>query len=391
MTAPPGPLRVLIISPVADLYGSTRSMLETLDRIEPAAVRAAWALPDEGPLSHELRARKSPFVVMPHLRLARVSDSPATRIRKVAEGLLSSSMRVASLIRRNRIDVVHSNSAAVLAGAYGAMLGRTPHLWYVRELIPDQGLLTSLLRREIQRRSDAVLCVSTAVAAQLDMTAPPYPRVVHSGIDWERMKPRDVAQSRRLLGLPAEALVLGSSGYLNPRKGMDLLLEAYARIRPEVEGPARLLLAGEPFPGNEGFARSLRERSRALGLEDEVVMPGYLHDISHFFSAIDVFALTNREPEGLGRSVLEAMASGRPVLASGIGGALDIIDPESSGLLVDPCSTESITMALRRLVNQPEFRTRLGEAGRRAAGRRFRLEFVAEQLLATYKHLGGIT
>ena len=128
--------------------------------------------------------------------------------------------------------------------------------------------------------------------------------------------------------------VVGSAGYLNPRKGMDLLLEAYARVRDRAPGPTRLVLAGAPFPGNEGFAEGLRERARDLGLADEVLMPGYLDDIAPLLASLDVFALTTREPEGLGRAVIEAMASGLPVVATGTGGILDIVDDERTGLLL---------------------------------------------------------
>jgi glycosyltransferase involved in cell wall biosynthesis len=382
----PRPLRVLILSPVADLYGSTRSMLEVVNRIDRSLLEPAWGVPDEGDLTRKLAADSVPYAVIPELRLARASDSTATQAGKLARRLPRGAIRIARLARRNSIDVIHSNSAAVVAGAYGSRLAGVPHLWYVRELIPEGGPFGALLRREIPARSDVVISNSRAVEAQFELENKPG-RVIPCGIDWERLGtiPRDEAKGR--IGIPANAIAIGSAGYLNPRKGMDVLLEAYARVREGVSEPTRLILAGAPFPGNEGFATRLRDRARDLGLADEVLMPGFIDDISVLLASLDVFALTTREPEGLGRVVIEAMAAGLPVIATAGGGILDVVDHEETGLLVDSPTPEDVASALGRLLGDERLRERLGEAARRSVEERFRLDLVADCLLASYREL----
>jgi glycosyltransferase involved in cell wall biosynthesis len=377
---------VLILSPVADLYGSTRSMVETLDLIDPRRLRASWGIPHHGTLAEELSERGVPYTIVPGLQLARTKDSGIVRLAKVASRLPPGALRVARLARREGIQLIHSNSATVVAGAYAAPLAGVPHLWYVREMIPERGLLGSILRREIPRRADALLCVSSAVAEQFDRGAVPA-RVLHSGVDWRRVQRIPTLEARARLGIPAEAAVVGSAGYLNPRKGMDLLLEGYAAARPGLGSTARLLLAGAPYPGNERFAERLSSRARELGLGHELLMTGFLDEIGPFLSALDVFALTTREPEGLGRAVLEAMASGLPVIASGGGGMRDIIEGGRSGLLLDVPTPAAIADALSELLGDRALRERLGEAARAEVRDRFRLDYTAERLLQTYTKL----
>lgn len=381
-----GPVRVLVLSPVADLYGSSRSMLENLAHLDPGLAEFVWAIPSRGELADALEELSVRVEVIPDLRLARVSDSTPTRLAKLAGKAPRSAVKIARLARAASIDVIHSNSAAVLSGAYGSRLARVPHLWYVRELIPEGSPLARLLAREIPARSDQLVCVSSAVAKQFEPCDTPL-EVLRSGIDWGRLGGITREAARAQLGLPADAVVVGASGYLNPRKGMDLLLEAYAEARSRAEGPTRLLLAGAPFPGNEQFADDLRGRARELGLGGELTTPGYLERIDLFLAAIDVFALTPREPEGLGRAVLEAMASEVPVLAIGEGGVLDIVEDESTGLLVAPGSPKAISASLGRLLADSALRTQLGQAGKRSVRGRFRVDYVAERLCSHYARL----
>jgi glycosyltransferase involved in cell wall biosynthesis len=364
-------------------------MLETLDLIDPEKLRTTWAIPAHGSLVGELAMRGIPCSVVPGLRLAMAKDSGPTKLAKVARGLPIGIIRVAHLARRERVDLIHSNSAAVLSGAYAATAARVPHLWYVREMIPEGSVMASILCREIPRRADAVLCVSSAVAGRLNGGGGTAPRVLHSGIDWRRLERIPKPEARARLGIPAEAVVVGSAGYVNPRKGMDLLLEGYAAARPYLRGPGRLVLAGAPYPGNEAFPENIRRRADELGLGEEVVMPGYLGEIGPFLSALDVFALTTREPEGLGRAVLEAMGSGLPVVATTGGGMLDVVEHGYSGLLLDSPTPEAIAAALTQLLGDQSMRERLGAAARQCVEKRFRLEYTARRLLQAYQELAG--
>lgn len=379
-------LRVLVTSPVADLYGSSLSMLETLDRIAPEHVHVAWAVPAAGALTGELTVRGVPFTVVPELRLARARDSVWAQATKLARAVPIGSLRLARIAKANSIDVIHSNSSAVLAGAYGSRLARLPHVWHARELIPRSGPFAPLLRREMPARAEALICVSSAVAEQF---ADPHGKVqvLHDGLDWTRLRRVPRSEARAALGIPDDAIAVGSCGYLNPRKGMDLLLEGYARARGAAQGPTRLIFAGAPFPGNEDFADGLRRRSRELDIAAEVIMPGYVEQISLLLSALDVFALTTREPEGLGRAVLEAMALELPVVATGRGGMLDIVEDGRTGMLVDPPTDEAIGAALGRLFADTALRHRLGAAGREEVRSRFQVEHTAERLLGTYRRL----
>lgn len=379
-------LRVLVLSPAGDLYGSTRSLLEALDRIGEGTVEPIWGVPTEGPLAAEIRARGQRYEVIDGLIAHRAGASLAERVDELGRRLPSGIAQTARVARRQGVDFIHSNSAAVLAGAYAARVIGKPHLWYVREMIPDRGALSAMLRRQIEARSDVLVCNSRPVAAQFSPAA--GARVICPGIEWDRLDPGAAGEWRERMGLPADAFVVGSSGYLNPRKGMDALLEAYAKARPQLGETARLVIAGEPFAGNEDFADGLKQRATELGLASELLLPGYLDEIGPFLGALDAFAFVPREPEGLGRSLVEAMACRLPVIASSAGGILDIVDESDTGLLVSPGDSEEIAAALARLAGDRELRERLSANGYESVRERFDLGRTSADLLEAYRHMG---
>jgi glycosyltransferase involved in cell wall biosynthesis len=173
-------------------------------------------------------------------------------------------------------------------------------------------------------------------------------------------------------------------GYLNPRKGTDVLIESLARLKAQYAGCVRLLIAGEPFPGNEGWVGQLRRRIQALGLADDVIFAGFVDDVAQFFAAINVFAFPAREPEGFGMAVAEAMAAGVPVVATRLGGVIEIVEDGKTGRLIPAGSVEELTAALLALLRDSADRARMSAAGRAKVAEQFNLERAVGELQSLY-------
>ncbi len=203
------------------------------------------------------------------------------------------------------------------------------------------------------------VAISPAVADRLRAGGVPEPmlRTIYSAVDPESVRPRHApAAVRAAEGARPGAPLLLTVARLVRRKGLDLLLDALAGLSREGP-PAELWIAGE---GPERGA--LEKRSRDRGLADRVRFLGQRRDVPDLLAASDVFVLPSRR-EGLGVAALEAMAAGRPVVASRVGGLGEVVGHEGTGLLVPPEDPAALRDALARLLNEPELRARLGAAG----------------------------
>jgi glycosyltransferase involved in cell wall biosynthesis len=200
------------------------------------------------------------------------------------------------------------------------------------------------------RRASAVIAVSDHLAEQLraaDLHLPPL-HVVNMGVDTARFAPGDRGAARERLGLPADGPLIAAVGGLTERKNPLTLLQAVARVRAR-RPDARLALVGDG-----PLAAAVDAGARRLGLEDAVVRPGAVpHEaVADWVAASDVVALVSLV-EPLGIAALEALAGGRPVVATRVGGAREVVPDGGPGRIVDPLDPAAIADALLALLDDP--------------------------------------
>jgi glycosyltransferase involved in cell wall biosynthesis len=223
------------------------------------------------------------------------------------------------------------------------------------------------------------VAISDAVRARLieGGVPPAMIRVITSAVDPEALYPQlGRAATRAQAGLASEASLLLVVAALFQRKGVDVLLDALARLADDGLRPA-LWIAGQ------GPARpALEKQARELGLDHQVRFLGERGDIADLLAACDVFILPSRS-EGLGVAALEAMAAGRAIVATRVGGLAEAVVDESTGLLVPPADPAALAGALARLLRDPALRARLAEAGPARIDAGFR----ADDLVEAYEDL----
>jgi glycosyltransferase involved in cell wall biosynthesis len=140
------------------------------------------------------------------------------------------------------------------------------------------------------------------------------------------------------------------------------------------------------FVGRDGDASDAVRRQVQEGLTDRVRFAGPRTDIPRLLRLIDIFVSASHE-EGFSNSILEAMASGRAIVATSAGGTVEQIDDGITGLLVDPRSPEALAGALGRLLRTPGLPLRLGAAAREAVGHRFSLEMLTQRISSLYREV----
>lgn len=295
------------------------------------------------------------------------------------------------LMRRVRPHVVHTHTAkAGTLGRVAARLARVPivvHTYHGHVFHgyfpPGRTRIFLAVERTLARWSDCLLAVSESVRRELltlGVGSLARFRVVPLGLDLDRYHGVDVARGilRAELGLPADAPVVTIVARLVPIKAHEVFLEAARRVRQALPA-SRFLVVGD------GERRAALEALAAeLGLGESVLFLGWRRDLERVYADATVVALTSRN-EGSPVSLIEAMAAGRPVVATRVGGVPDLVEDGLTGCLVPPDDAGALATALLALLRDPERRRTLGQAAR---GRVCRA-FTADRLVANVDALYG--
>jgi glycosyltransferase involved in cell wall biosynthesis len=229
---------------------------------------------------------------------------------------------------------------------------------------------------------DAVAAISEGVRRSLLESGVPerLVRVIPSGIDFEPFEaPFDREAARAALGVAPGDLLAIQVAALAPHKSQTTLLRAAAALATSAPR-LHVWIAGEGT-----LREALLAEHRALGLDNRVRLLGFREDVVPLLRAADLFVLSSYL-EGLGTSVLDAMAAGLPVVATEVGGVPEMVRHEVTGLLVPPRDPAALARAMERLVGDPTLRARLGGAGRVAA-RAFGADRTAAATRGLYEEL----
>lgn len=297
--------------------------------------------------------------------------------------------RLAWIFSRRRPDVVHAHTykagmlAAVAARAAGVRaVVVTPHGHiFARNAsipgVPPPGLKLGLLRRitrAAQNLADRVTALSEEDRDQqiaLELAAPERFVVVRNGIDVDRF----AAPTPRRAGGP----VVGAVGRFTAEKGHAVLLDAFARLKAGRPG-VRLELVGYGE-----LEAELRARAAPLG--DACRFTG-ARDAAEVLGGFDVFVQPSHY-ESQGIAILEAMAAGRPVVATDVGGVRDAVEPGVTGLLVPPGDPAALARAVGELLDDPGRASAMGERGRRRVRERFSAGRMSSDYARLYRELTG--
>lgn len=255
--------------------------------------------------------------------------------------------RVAALQRSFPFDVILSawaypdaTAAALVAAVAGVPLVTTVLGSDVNEL-PRLPLLRPQIRLGL-RRAQRVVAVSEALAAEVARLGVPRERIVvqHNGVDGDVFVPGNQGAARRTLGLPLDRRIVGYVGRLSHEKGADVLIEAMRLLAGRAPTAEAAIVGAGPLEP------ALRARAAALGIGDRVRLVGHRgHDeLPRWLRAFDVLCLPSRR-EGCPNVVLEALASGRPVVASEVGGVPELLTPHN-GVLTAPDAPDELARGL---------------------------------------------
>jgi len=289
--------------------------------------------------------------------------------------------RFAAAFGRLRPDVVHTHQIGpLLYAGPAARLRRVPVVVHTEHSVEDYGRRR---KRWLGRLGglgvDRFYCLTEAMrdGVLAHRVAPARKvRLIHNGIDTESFHAStDPLETRRSLGIPPRATVIGTVGRLTEVKRQDLLLRAFARVRARVADAHLLLLGDGPLRG------ALRGQAGELGLSDCVHFAGYRPHSAPYLRTMDVFALTSRS-EGMPQALLEAAVVGVPAVAAAVGGVPEVVEHGRTGLLFEPGDEQSLTDGLHRLLADRPEALRLSAAAQEKVEARYSIHRMASD----YQH-----
>jgi len=322
--------------------------------------------------------------------------SAADYVRDVLE-TARSARRLARLIRRQHVALVHVNEILDVYGGLAAKIAGVPCVWHVRADISGWPRpLRAVLPRIVSALSSEIVVVSESVRRLVFADHGLDTRkvsVIHDpGPDPETFRPGvDGAAVRRGLGIDDDAPVVVLVAKMVEPKGHEVLLRAAPEVL-ESHPTARFVIVGGDLDGehHRRYANRMRSLPAELGAGHAVMFTGYRSDVAQIMAAADIVTHCSTHPDPFPGTVLQGMALGKAVIASDLGGPSEQIEAGRSGVLVPAADPAALASAIRSLLDDPGRRASLG----RAAAERVRTTFTAEdfyrRLAGSYAHaIGG--
>ena len=367
------PTTILYVHSSDELYGSDVALLELLRRLNRRRFAPIVVLPKDLPyeagrarLSDELAQLKVPVVKADFAVLRRRYLTPRG-LPHFLMRLLRGTRVLMRLIVSQNVQIVHANTIAVLGGALAARLTGRRLIWHVHEIINNPRWLRWLVARIVTGWADRVVAISSPVADHLLGlgSIPGAARkmtIIPDAVDTDCFHPAlDGSVIRAMWGVTSGQVVVGTVGRLNVWKGQGVLLEAAKLLS---ERPVHFIIAGDIVPGQPEPRDALETAITAGNLRQRVRLIGFWSDIWNVIAALDILVLPSIQPEPFGLVVLQAMACGKPVIATAHGGPTEIVVDGETGLLIRPRNSAALASAIIRLIDDPALRARMGAAGR---------------------------
>ena len=308
---------------------------------------------------------------------------PARRITIRNSGDMRAIIKMIRISRKENIQVIIANSgreywpAAIAAKIAGTRIILIRHMstplkittaWMINKMV-DKVIAVSSILRDILIKSGVL---------------PEKIAVIHNGIPFEKLDAAAAGRSgaRKELFIDDSDIVIGAVGALHKGKGVYELLDSVRRLAKDYPS-LKLLYAGDgPERGR------LEEEANKLSMGERVIFTGVRKDIERMYAAMDIFTLPSTSEEAFGMVLIEAMAMGKPVIGTKIGGIPEIIKDGANGVLVPPGDSSALAAAISRYIDNSEFKARMAEEGRRTVQQEFSESVMGEKFEELFRGLG---
>ena len=374
--------RIVIIQFSSNRDGSTFSGLMLADGLKKVGWETFVTFAHDGPMLDTYREQGHQVEVVSHKSWLR-----SRRLYRFSKNLIAenaSSKSFHAYLSRVNPDLVYINTAVSYAGARAARKLGLKIIWHVRELSDAVGgemRFPELLRNRIQRvfNNWPVQTVVNSKAVANDMLGLNAGRfhVVPNAVSNAFFENAASSEEARIaFDLPENKLVIGVPGTLRPMKGHPFFFEAFAKLIDKHPDVLAVVTGG----GETTYSKTLKKQIRALQIENKVRFAGFVENMPLFYRACTLVCIPS-VAEPFGRTVIEAFASGTPVVASAVGGILETVKDRENGLLVRYGDSEALVVSLLEVMKNQSLHNQLQQKALKDAKEKYRATCYTERLL----------
>lgn len=348
---------VLYIQGVTRMGGSIKSLLLLLENLDRSRWSPFVVTSSRGEFTEELEKRGVPYQVIRLGMWRKVKNWP----------MIPLSLRtLRKIISREHISIVHCNT--MWDHPYGYHAARPkgiPTICHLRGSVGRHHAEKYLLHHAYR-----LVAISDYVASLMPGELKDRVCVIKNAVDLESMRTRENRKSvRKIFGIDEDGPVVGMVSRLDPLKGQDTLLKAAAVLK-ERYPDLKVVLAGDTSKKQKSYRAHLEHLASLVEIKENVLFLGHQRNVEDLTGAFDVAVLPSRD-EGLGRSIMEAMAAGIPTVASRVGGIPELVEDGVTGFLVPPDDHLELARAIDTILANASLMKKMGEAARRKAEREF--------------------
>jgi len=376
--------KILYLSHSPGLYGGEIALLTLMRHLDRQRFEPIVVLPGDGPLKVEFEKIGVRTFLCPLDRWIRFQWD----CRSFDNGSDNAIARIAGIIRDESIDLVHSNSSVIHEGAVAAKLNGVPHVWHIHETLPDHPELTSLIPLNLTLHiiallSDAIITVADAGQKQFREVGIHEKLItIHNGIDPGPFHLPLNISIRDELGISDNALLVVILGSVTERKGYRQLLEAARQVCNHLQN-VQFLWVGQL---HEPMRQDLADKVGELGLQEHFTHLDFRYDVPQILRSVDLLVLPSVN-EAFPLVILEAMASGKPVVATRCGGTAESVDDGKTGFLVPVANPEALAEKILILARDVELRLAMGRRAAASFKKNFTANRYARNVEALYEQI----
>ena len=341
--------------------------------------RCLVGLFEDGPFRRLLEEHHIPVQVLSQTPISvRKESSWVAGLRSIKQLL----PLISTVVRLSRqYDVIYANTQkALVVGAIASLISQRPLVYHLHDILSLEHFSPTNRRLAVAAANRATLVIANSEASKAAFLEAGGRResihVVYNGFQPHLYQTdRHASDALRAdLGLDGQ-FVVGHFSRLSPWKGQHILLEALTHCPKDVTA----VFVGDALFGEQGYVQQLQAQVEDLGLRDRVRFLGFRSDVVALMQMCDVITHTSTAAEPFGRVIVEAMLSGKPVIAAKAGGALELIEPGVTGWLVPPGDPQQLATAIMECYQNPNQATIVAQQAQHYASQRFDLEHINQQ------------
>lgn len=367
-------MNVLFVHSSSELYGSDRSLLNIVNKINKEKFKVFVLLPYNGPLVTEMRRIPEVQIDIFEVAILRRKNLSFGGIIHYFNEFINSICYLKAYIKKYNIDLVYTNTAVIFPGAIAAKICKKKSVWHIREIIKNN-IENRIVSFMMQKCADCIIANSKATGIALAVDSKKI-HIVYNAVE-SRIANKQIKHQQ---------LTIGMAGRINRWKGQKLFVDM-AEIVSKNHPDVLFKIAGEAYMGEEYLKEELKSYIKHKGLQNKISLLGQVNNMSNFYQGLDIFVLPSIQPEPFGLVVLEAMEYKLPVVATNHGGPTEIICNGIDGFLVDFNNAEEMAERVEQLIENENLRVQLGNAGFKKKREKFSVSTMVNNIEAVLSNV----